>query len=77
MRPPMIAKLKKKLSSMHDINMVDMGIPLSNGRPEQKLRDILEVDVDDSYYLGKEIVEIIVNQSEFQERMISIKTAKK
>jgi hypothetical protein len=76
-RPPMIAKLKKKIKAMPEINLVDMEIPLSNGRPTQKLSDILEPEVDDSYFTGKAIVEALVAQSEFQEGFVSIKTPKK
>ncbi len=62
---------------MSDIDLVDMNLPLGNGTPIPKLRDILEKDVPLSYCLKKEIVERIVAESEFQERLVSIKTPKK
>jgi hypothetical protein len=73
----MITKLKKKFRDMPDVNLVDMGIPLTNGHPEKKLSDILETEVDDSYFQGHPMVEALVAKSEFQEGFVAFKTAKK
>lgn len=75
-RPPMIRKLKKKIRAMPEINLTEMGIPLTNGKPTPNLKDILEKDVPLSFYLNKEIVERIVAQSGFKVGLISIKTPK-
>ena len=73
-RPPMVEKLKKKLRAMPDVNLVDMFIPFGNNHPTPKLKDILETDVEPKYYLRKDIVEKIVKESGFEERLVSLKT---
>ncbi len=73
-RPPMVEKLKKKLRAMPEVNLVDMGIPFGNNQPTSKLKDILETNVEPKYYLRKEIVEKIVKESGFEERLVSLKT---
>lgn len=75
---PCITRLKKLIKEKHpEINLVDMGIPLSNGSPTPKLKDILETDVDEKYYLKNETVEKIVKEANFQERLVSLKRPKK
>lgn len=75
-RPPMVTKLKKRLQSNHKVNLVDMNIPLTNGEPTPKLKDILEENVDEKYYLKHEIVENIIKEVDFKERLVSIKLDK-
>lgn len=73
-----ITKLKKLIKEHHpEINLVDLGIPLTNGMPTPKLKDILETDVDERYYLKNETVEKIVKEANFQERLVSMKKPKK
>jgi hypothetical protein len=73
-----ITKLKKLIKTLHpEINLVDMNIPLTNGKPTPKLRDILETDVDEKYYLRNDVVEKIVKEANFQERLVSLKSPKK
>lgn len=73
-----ITKIKALIKQNHpEINLVDMQIPLTNGLPTPKLRDILESNVDEKYYLRNEVVEKIVNESNFQERLVSLKLEKK
>ena len=55
-RPPLVTKLKARLSANPKVNLVDMSIPLSSGVPTPTLKDILETDVDEKYYLRNEIV---------------------
>lgn len=73
-RPPMITKLKKRISKIPEINLVSLDIPMSNGIQSPKLADILEFDVDDCYYVRKDIVEKIMKESKFEERLVSLKT---
>lgn len=73
-----ITRIKKLIKEQHpEINLVDLGIPLSNGLPTPKLKDILETDVDEKYYLKNETVEKIVKEANFQERLVSLKKPKK
>lgn len=73
-RPPLVERMKKRLKAIPEINLIDMNIPLTNGKPTPKLKDILEKEVDDKYYLRKDIVEKIVKESGFEERLVSLKT---
>jgi hypothetical protein len=76
-RIPMVTKLKAKLANNPKVNLVNMNIPLSNGYETPKLRDILEESVDAKYYLRHEIVEKILSETDFTERLVSIKLEKK
>lgn len=71
-RPPMVQKLKARLKANRNINLSDFNIPLSNGSETPKLKDILESDVDEKYYLKNHIVEKIIAESDFKERLVSI-----
>jgi site-specific DNA-cytosine methylase len=73
-RPPLVERMKKRIRQIPEISLVDMNIPFTNGKPTPKLKDILEKEVDEKYYLRKEIVEKIVKESGFEERLISLKT---
>lgn len=73
-----ITKLKKLIKANHpEINLVDLQIPLTNGKDTPKLKDILESEVDEKYYLRNDVVEKIVKEANFQERLVSMKAAKK
>lgn len=72
--PPMVVKMKERLRENAKINLVDMKIPLSNGLETPRIKDILEENVDSKYYLKKEIVDKIVNEDDFRERLASIKS---
>jgi hypothetical protein len=73
-----ISKLKALIKKQHpEINLVDLDLPLSNGKPTPKLKDILEKDVDEKYYLRNDVVEKIVKEANFQERLVSLKRDKK
>jgi hypothetical protein len=50
-RPPMVERLKARLKTNPNINLSDFNIPLSNGLPTPKLKDVLEENVDKKYYL--------------------------
>lgn len=76
-RLPMVTKLKARLATNPKVNLVDMSIPLSNELPTPKLKDVLETDVDDKYYLRHEVVERIISETSFKERLVSIKLDKK
>jgi hypothetical protein len=54
-----------------------MNIPRTNGEPTPRLKDILETEVEERYYLRNDIVEKIVQESKFQERLVSMKMEKK
>lgn len=71
-RPPLVARLKARLSANPKVNLVDMNIPLSDGSETPRLKDILETDVDEKYYLRNEIVEKIIAETDFTERLVSI-----
>lgn len=73
-RPPLVERMKKRLRAIPEINLIDLNIPFTNGKNTPKLKDILEKEVDPKYYLRKEIVEKIVKESGFEERLISLKT---
>lgn len=76
-RPSMVARLKAKLAANPSINLVDMRLPLTNGTPTPKLKDVLEGEVDDKYYLRNEIVEKIIKETDFTERLVSVTLDKK
>lgn len=69
------ALIKKDFEA--EINLGQFNIPLTNGLPTPKLKDILEGEVDEKYYLRNEVVEKIVKEANFQERLVSMKAAKK
>lgn len=71
-----ITKLKNKLRQNPNINLVDFNLPLSNGLTTPKLKDILETEVDEKYYLKNETVEKIVKEAGFQERLVSFRKDK-
>lgn len=71
-RPPMVLKLKARLKANPNINLSDFSIPLSSGVETPKLKDILESDVHSKYYLRNEIVEKIIAETDFKERLVSI-----
>ena len=71
-RPPMVTRLKFRLAANPKINLSDFNIPLSSGIETPKLKDILETDVDEKYYLRNEIVEKIISETDFKERLVSI-----
>lgn len=75
-RLPLVERLKTKLKSNPNVNLVDMNIPLGNGTEIPRLKDILEENVDEKYYLRNEIVEKIIQETDFQERLVSIKLDK-
>ena len=75
-RPPLVQKLKARLTANPKVNLVDMNLPLSNGVPTPKLKDVLEENVDEKYYLRNEIVEKIIEETDFTERLVSIKIDK-
>lgn len=75
-RPPMVSRLKARLAANPKINLVDMNIPLTDGSETPKLKDILEENADEKYYLRNEIVEKIINEVDFKERLVSINLPK-
>lgn len=75
-RLPLVERLKTKLKSNPNVNLVDFEIPLGNGSEVPRLKDILETDVDERYYLRHDIVEKIIQETDFQERLVSIKLEK-
>lgn len=74
-----IARLKALIKLEHpEINLANFEIPLTNGKETPKLKDILETGpVDEKYYLRNEVVEKIVKESGFQEKLVSLKIGKK
>jgi hypothetical protein len=76
-RLPMVTKLKNKLKSNPKVNLVEMNLPMTNGLPTPKLKDVLESEVDEKYYLRNDVVERIIKESNFEERLVSLKTEKK
>lgn len=72
-----ITRIKDLIKLEHpEINLVDFQIPLTNGLPTPKLKDILESNVDEKYYLRNDVVEKIVKEANFQERLVSFKRPK-
>ncbi len=67
------ALIKKELP---EIQLGQFNIPLTNELPTPKLKDILEEEVDEKYYLRNEVVERIVKEANFQERLVSMKLGK-
>jgi len=43
----MVEKLKARLKANPKVNLVDMQLPLTNGDPTPKLKDVLEGEVAD------------------------------
>lgn len=76
-RPPLVAKLKARLAANPKVNLINLSIPLGSGQETPRLKDILESDVDEKYYLRNEIVEKIVAETDFKERLVSITLEKK
>jgi hypothetical protein len=75
-RVPMVTKMRARLKSNPNVNLVDMNMPLTNGLPTPKLKDILETEVDEKYYLKNETIEKIVKESQFQEKLVSFRKDK-
>tara|TARA_R100001086_G_C11847513_1_gene260523 strand:- start:1038 stop:1292 length:255 start_codon:yes stop_codon:yes gene_type:complete len=75
-RPPMVERMKNRLKANPKVSLVNMNIPISNGKETPKLKDILETNVDEKYYLRNEIVEKIIEETDFKERLVSIKIDK-
>jgi hypothetical protein len=71
-RPPMVERLKARLKTNPNINLSDFNIPLSNGLPTPKLKDVLVENVDEKYYLRHDVVEKIIAETDFRERLVSI-----
>lgn len=72
-----IARIKDLIKKEHpEIKLGQFNIPLTNGLPTPKLKDILEENVDEKYYLRNEVVEKIVKEANFQERLVSLKASK-
>ena len=73
-------KLKKIIEDTYpDINLKNMGMfKLSiEKEPSVYLKDIIEKDVPEKYYLKNKIVEKIVKTREFNEKFTCLKTEKK
>jgi len=68
----MVEKLKARLKANPKVNLVDMQLPLTNGDPTPKLKDVLEGEVADKYYVNQETVEKIIQETDFTERLVSI-----
>lgn len=75
-RAPMVEKMRKRLKANSKINLIDMDLPRTNGHPTPRLKDVLEESVDEKFYLKNEVVEKIVKESKFQERLVSMKVEK-
>lgn len=75
-RPPLVQRMKKRLQSNPKVNLSNFNIPLGNGEPTPKLKGVLETEVDEKYYLRNEIVEKIIAETDFKERLVSIKIDK-
>jgi hypothetical protein len=76
-RAPMVERMRARLKANPNINLIDMNIPRTNGEPTPRLKDILETEVEERYYLRNDVVEKIVQESKFQERLVSMKMEKK
>ena len=76
-RAPMVERMRARLKANPNINLTEMNIPRTNGEPTPRLKDILESEVDEKYYLRNDVVEKIVQESKFQERLVSMKMEKK
>lgn len=75
-QPPLVRRMKERLRANPKVNLINMNLPLGNGDEIPRLKDVLETEVDDKYYLRHEIVEKICRESNFQERLVSIKVNK-
>lgn len=76
-RPPLVDKLKARLAANPKVNLINLSIPLGSGQETPRLKDILEENVDAKYYLRSEIVERIIQEVDFKERLVSITLEKK
>ena len=76
-RAPMVERMRARLKANPNINLTDMNIPRTNGELTPRLKDILESEVDEKYYLRNDVVEKIVQESKFKERLVSMKMEKK
>lgn len=74
---PMVSRLKAKLTANPKINLVNMNIPIGDGSETPRLKDILEDNVDEKYYLKHSVVQKIVEETNFQERLVSITLEKR
>ena len=74
-----VKKLKKIIEETYpDINLKNMGMfKLSiEKEPPVYLKDIIEKDVPEKYYLKNKVVEKIVKTREFNEKFTCLKTKK-
>jgi DNA-cytosine methyltransferase len=62
-------KLAKFCMNSPNINYRQVGIPSGNGMPPAIISDILEDDVAEKYYIKHEIVERILKEHNFQDRL--------
>lgn len=76
-RPPMVQRLKARLAANPKVNLIDMSIPLGDGSETPRLKDILEENVDEKYYLKHSVVQKIIEETDFKERLVSITLEKK
>lgn len=75
-RAPMVERMRQRLDDNKNVNLKDFNIPTDNGLETPRLKDILETKVDEKYYLKNDVVEKIVSESKFQERLVSLKLTK-
>jgi len=75
-RAPMVDKMKARLANNPNVDLTDHNIPRSNGLPTPKLKDILETEVDEKYYLKNDTIERIIKESNFEEKLVSFKQEK-
>lgn len=74
-----VSQMKKVIREKYpEINLVDLGMEKISKLSMNKvfLRDILESDVQESYYLKNKIVEEIIRTKEFGKRFSCLKTKK-
>lgn len=76
-RPPLVTRLKARLSANPKVSLTNLSIPLSSGQETPRLKDILETDVDENYYVSNSVVEAIIRETDFKERLVSITMKKK
>ena len=75
-RPPLVTRLKARLAANPKINLQDFNIPLTDGSETPKLKSVLEENVDEKYYLNHNVVQKIIEEADFKERLVSIKLDK-
>lgn len=69
---PMVERLKKEIDENHfDINLVKIGIPLENGK-RAIAEDILQINVDQKYYLQKKYIERLILHPNFKKNYARI-----